>query len=89
MSSIRLVYMSLLLMVTALECQPKESDSESIKIKPSKARGEALGRTLLHLAPNWKVAERLVNEGRNPMDCAKDSGHNEIVELLRKHGAKG
>jgi len=98
MKSIRVVYMTLLLMVAAFGCQPKESDSESIRIKPSKVRGEALDRTLLHLAPNGEVAERLINEGayvntkgkegRTPMDCAQDSNHTEIVELLRKHGAK-
>ena len=164
MKLIRLVYLVLFLIVAGLGCQRKESDSESIRIKPSKIRGEALDRTLLHLAPNWKVAERLINEGtdvnakdsfgmtplhtavianrrdvvevlvarradinakshrgqtplfwavtksrkdmagwliangadvnikdnegRTPVDCAQDSGHTEIVDLLRKHGAK-
>jgi len=161
MKPIRLVYMALLLMVAGLGCQKKESDSESIRINPSKARGEELRRTLLHLAPNGKMAKRLINEGadvnakvsfgmtplhtaviadrrdvvevlvarraeinaksyrgqtplfwavtkdrkdmaewliahgadvnakdnkgRTPIDCAQDSGHTEIVELLRKH----
>ena len=98
MKLIRLVYMIQLLMVAGFGCQPKETDSESIRIKSSKARGEELGRTLLHLTPNEKLAEWLINEGadvntkgkkgRTPMDCAQDSGHTEIVELLRKHGAK-
>ena len=98
MKLIRLVYTFLLLMVADFGCQREESDSESIRIKPSKVRGEALDRTLLHLAPNWKVAERLINEGadvntkdnegRTPVDCAQDSGHTEIVNLLGKHGAK-
>ena len=98
MKSIRLVYMILLLMVAGFGCQRKESDSESIRIKLSKVRGEALDQTLLHLAPNEKVAELLINEGadvntkgkegRTPIDCAQDSNHIEIVELLRKHGAK-
>ncbi len=63
MKSTRLVYMTLLLMIAGFGCQRKESDSESIRIKPSKVQGEALDRTLLHLAPNGKVAERLINEG--------------------------
>ncbi len=98
MKSTRLVYMALLLMIAGFGCQRKETDSESIRIKPSKVRGEALDQTLLHLAHNGKVAERLINEGadvntkgkegRTPMDCAQDSNHTKIVELLRKHGAK-
>jgi ankyrin repeat protein len=28
------------------------------------------------------------NQGRTPLSLAKKKGHNEIVELLRKHGAK-
>ena len=28
------------------------------------------------------------NKGRTPLRWAKNSGHTEIVELLRKHGAK-
>ena len=47
MKSIRLIYTLLLLMVAGFGCQPKESESESIRVKPSKARGEELGRTLL------------------------------------------
>jgi ankyrin repeat protein len=96
MKSIRLVYMVLLLMVAGPGCERKESDSESIRIMPSKVRGEVLDRTLLHMAPNGKMAGRLINEGadvnakdnegRIPMDCAQDSGHTEIVELLRMHG---
>jgi len=92
MKPIRLVCMVLLLMVAGLGCRKKESDSESIRINLSKARGEELGRTLLQLAPKGKVAERLINEGadvntkdnegRTPVDCAQDAGHTEIVDLL-------
>jgi len=28
------------------------------------------------------------NQGRTPLQLAKENGHTEIVELLRKHGAK-
>jgi len=28
------------------------------------------------------------NQGRTPLDLAEQRGHKEIVELLRKHGAK-
>ena len=83
MKPIRLVYMVLLLMVAGLGCRRKESDLESIRIKPSKARGEALGRTLLHLAPNGKVAERLINEGGN-VNAKGSFG----MTLLRKYGAE-
>ncbi len=97
MNSIRLVYMVLLLMVAGLECQKKESDSESIRINPSKARGEEFGRTLLHLAPNGKMAERLIahgadvnekdNYGITPLHSAAHAGSADLVELLIANGA--
>jgi ankyrin repeat protein len=98
MKSIRLVYMSLFLMVAILGCERKESDSEGIRIKPSKVRGEALGRTLLHLAPNWKVAERLINEGAEvdakdsfgmtPLHTAVIANRRDVAEVLVARGAE-
>ncbi|HCO95057.1 MAG TPA: hypothetical protein DIU00_14080 [Phycisphaerales bacterium] len=97
MSVTRIVYMALLLMVAVFGCQPNESDSESIRIKPSKVRGEALGRSLLHLAPNWKVAERLIKEGvdvnaknsygMTPLHSAAYAGSADLVELLIANSA--
>ncbi|MFC1794542.1 ankyrin repeat domain-containing protein [Planctomycetota bacterium] len=97
MKSIRLLYIVLLLIVADLGCRRKESDSGSIKIMPSKARGEALDRTLLHLAPNWEVAERLINEGvdvnakdsfgMTPLHTAVQAGRKDVVKVLVAHGA--
>jgi len=88
--------MALLLMVAGLGCERKESDS--IRVLPTKVWGEALDRTLLHLAPNWKVAERLITRGADVngkdsfgmtlLHTAVQASRKEIVELLLKHGAK-
>ena len=92
MKPIRLVYMALLLMVAGFGCQSKESDSESIRIKPSKVRDEELGRTLLHLAPNGKMTKRLIirgvdvnakdSFGMTPLHTAVIANHRDIVEVI-------
>ena len=56
-----------------------------------------LGRTLLHLAPNWGVAERLIaqgadvnakdNFGMTPLHSAAHAGRMDMVELLIAKGA--
>ena len=94
MKLIKLVYMVLLLMVAVFGCQTKESDS--IRVLPTKVWGEALDRTLLHLAPNWKVAERLINEGADvnaqdnygitPLRSAAHADSADLVKLLIAHG---
>jgi hypothetical protein len=63
MKSIRLVYIVLFLIIAGLGCQPKETELQRERINPFEARGKVRGRTLLHLAPNKKVVERLINEG--------------------------
>jgi len=65
------------------------------------AKDPSQGRTPLHQAAfrgRYKSVERLItagadlnaedNEGRTPSDLAEQRGHTEIVELLKKHGAK-
>ena len=42
-------------------------------------------KVLLKNGPDAKAKTR---EGRTPLSLAKKKGHNEIVELLRKHRAK-
>lgn len=97
MKLIRLIYIILLLIFAGLGCQPKETIVETVRIKPSGARGEKLGRTLLHLAPNGKVAERLINEGADvnaqdsigmmPMHTAVIANHRDVAEVLVNRGA--
>ena len=73
MRSRRLVCLALFLIFAGFGCSTKESTPEKVRIKSSKERGEALGRTLLHLAPNGKVAERLIAEGADIVVTATTS----------------
>lgn len=61
---------------------------------------DSRGRTPLHFAASWQpsLVELLVSSGadvnakdnnsKTPLEIAREEGHVEIVELLRKHGAK-
>jgi len=83
--------------IVGLGCASKETDSESIRIKASKVRGEALGRTFLHLAPDRKIAERLIKQGADvnaqdsfgmtPLHTAVISNRRDVAELLIARGA--
>ena len=96
--SIKLFYLILPLMFTAAGCRNNESTSQRVRITRPTRTEVALGHTLLHLAPNWGVAERLIangadvnarsNIGQTPLSLAKAKGHTEIIDLLHKHAAK-
>ncbi len=93
-----LFYLLLPLMFTAPGCRENESASQRVRITPPTRTKVALGRTLLHLAPNWGVAERLIAQGANvntkdkyamtPLHSAAHTGRMDMVELLITKGAE-
>ena len=90
-------YLILPLIFTAPGCRKNESTSQMVRITPPKRTEIALGRTLLHLAPNWGVTERLIAQGADvnakdsfdmtPLHSAAHAGWIEMVELLIAKGA--
>ena len=98
MRSMRSLRLILSVTLIGFGCGTKESASEPVRVMPSKARGEPLGRTLLHLAPNGQVAERLIAQGfdvnaqgsfgMTPLHSAAHAGTIDLVELLTAHGAE-
>ena len=96
MKSIRLICIVLFLMVTGLGCQSRQSATEPVSARPT-LPDEVLGRTTLHTAPNWKVAERLIANGAGvndkddygvtPLHYAAHTGSGDLVELLIAHTA--
>ena len=96
MKLISLVYNILLLVVAGLGCQSSETNAESIRIKPARACGQELGRTLLHLTPNRIIAEKLINEGADvnaedsfgmtPLHTAVISNRRNVAKVLVTHG---
>ena len=89
--------LALFLIFSGLGCGTNNSASEKVRVKSSKERGEALNQTLLHLAPNGHVAERLIADGADvnagdsfgmtPLHTAVKEGHSDVVEVLIAHGA--
>ncbi len=92
-----LFYLLLPLMFTATGCRSNESASQRVRITPPTRTDVALGNTLLHLAPNWGVAERLIadgtdvnakdNFGMTPLHTAVRAGRTDVVGLLTANGA--
>ncbi len=92
-----LFYLLLPLMFTAPGCRKNESASQRVRITPPTRTKVALGRTLLHLAPNWSVAERIIaqgadvhakdNFGMTPLHTAVRAGRRNVVGLLVANGA--
>jgi ankyrin repeat protein len=90
-------YLILPLMFTATGCRNNESASQRVRITPPTRTDVALGNTLLHLAPNWGVAERLIadgadvnakdNFGMTPLHTAVRAGRTDVVGLLTANGA--
>jgi len=96
MKCIELFYLALAFMVVGTGCETGESRSERVGLRP-KGPDAVLGRTTLHSAPNWTVAERLIREGADvnardrfgmtPLHTAVRAGRNDVVEVFMAHGA--
>ena len=97
MKSISVLYLFSIVILAGFGCRTKEAPSEKVRISPSAGRGEELGRTLLHLAPNGVVAERLIAKGADvhakdsfgmtPLHTAVKEGRSDVVEVLIARGA--
>ncbi len=93
---IQLYCLALAFMVAGTGCQKGESGAKAAAFRP-KGPDAVLGRTTLHSAPNWAVAERLIREGADvnardsfgmtPLHTAVRAGRNDVVEVLVAHGA--
>ncbi len=93
---IQLYCLALAFMVASTGCQKGESGAKAAAFRP-KGPDAVLGRTTLHSAPNWAVAERLIREGADvnardsfgmtPLHCAAAAGHEEAVRVLLAAGA--
>ena len=89
-------YLILPLIFTVPWCRKNESASQMVSTPPKRTE-VALGRTLLHLTPNWGVAERLIAQGANvnakdnfsmtPLHSAAHAGWIEMIELIIAKGA--
>lgn len=88
--------LALACMVAGTGCQTVGPGSKRVGHRP-KGADAVLGRTTLHSAPNWTVAERLVREGADvnardsfgmtPLHTAVRAGRNDVAEVLMTHGA--
>ena len=88
--------LALALMLGGVGCEAGRFQPSKGDVRP-KGPDAVLGRTTLHSAPNWTVAERLIAEGADvnaadrfgmtPLHTAVRAGRNDVAEVLMKHGA--
>jgi len=93
---IELSCLALAFILAGTGCGTGESRFKRIGVRP-KGPDAVLGRTTLHSAPNWSMAERLIREGADvnardsfgmtPLHTAVRAGRHDVVEVLIARGA--